>query len=86
MIPMFAIIRIQTPHHRSFRFWFPLFLIWILLLPLFILAMPFFFLACLITWLNPFTALGIFLEIFSSTRGTLIDVSTGQQAIYISIK
>lgn len=85
MIPIIAVVQIRKKGVPNFRLWVPLILIWILLLPIVLLLLPFFFLACLIMWLNPFRALGIFGEIFCALRGTHVDVTDSGQSVSVRI-
>ena len=87
MIPLIADVKYRhSPRGRTYRIWLPLFLIWLLLAPIALLILPFFFLGCLVTWINPFQALGIFAGILSSVRGTKIEVEVPEHYIWVDIR
>ncbi len=87
MIPLIADVKYRRDKRgRTYHLWVPLFLIWLLLAPIALLLLPFFFLGCLITWINPFQAIGIFAEILSSVRGTKIEVDVPGHFIWVDIR
>lgn len=85
MIPMTATVRVQKAGNREWKFWVPLFLAWVLALPLAIIALPFFLIACLIGWINPFRAMGVFFGIFSALAGTEFDLEKDGHTVKVRL-
>lgn len=75
-LPLLAKIEIRHHHHRhrAWNLWFPLFVLWLLCLPIVLVLLPIFFLGCLVTWIDPFRALGIFWEILSALKGMHFEI------------
>lgn len=80
-----------TKRGRLFRFFFPLFLIYVLLLPIYLLVVSVYILLLIIgdTTLSARAYLKIFLNlpsIFSSAKGTQINIDNAETKIMINIK
>ena len=85
MIPNFAIIGIQTPGWRGFRFWLPLFLLWIPLVLLFPLILLVVIGVCIAGKINPWRAIAAFWAISWSLKGMHIQVSSPKTQILVRL-
>lgn len=86
MIPLLATVRIARNGRRTIRLWLPLILLWLLLLPLMLALVP--LLLCLGAWkrINAVGALGAFIRILCSVRGTHIQVENPGASVWVRIR
>jgi hypothetical protein len=85
MTPNIAIVRIENPHWRGIRLWFPLFLLWIpliLLSPLILLVVV---AVCLAERINPWRAIAAFWVLSCSLPGTDVRVTTQGNKVLVRI-
>ena len=85
MIPLIAVIGVQTPYWHMPRIWFPLFLLWIpllLLAPVLLLILA---VACIATGIGFWKSIAVFWGILSSLPGTDVWVSADQNNVVVRI-
>lgn len=85
MIPTVAVIQVENPHRRGFRFWVPLIMLWLPLLilsPLFLLVL---LVVCLLGRVNPWRAITTFWGILWSLPGTHVHVFSHQNQVLVRI-
>jgi hypothetical protein len=82
---MLAIVRIETPHWRTFPIWLPLFLLWI---PLLLLS-PLIFLIvlglCIAGEISPWRAIKTFWDIACSLSGTHVHIRSDGNQVLVKI-
>jgi hypothetical protein len=85
MIPVVAIVGFRRPGGRSFRLWLPLFLIWLLLLPVILLLAPIVIVILAAARAQPFRTLAALWSFISALGGTLIEIDSGEQTLFIQL-
>jgi len=85
MIPLFALVSMQSEQSGGFRLWLPLFLVWLLLLPLAVLLLPVIFIICMVRQVNPLRALGLGWQVFAGLTGTHIEFEECNHSFLIRI-
>ncbi len=71
--------------NREFQFWIPLFLVWLMLLPVILLLLPVFLIACCFGRVDPFVALPSIWRIFTSLRGTHLELARPASSVLVRI-
>lgn len=85
MIPLIAVIGVETPYWHMPRLWIPLILLWIpilLLSPILLLVLA---VACIATGISVWKAIGVFWSILSSLPGTDVRVIADQKNVVVRI-
>jgi hypothetical protein len=85
MIPLWMSIAVCGERRKFFRLWLPLFLFWILLLPFALLALPLLALVWLLFGRSAVAKPFALWQVFSSMRGTLIDIDHPDGSVFIKI-
>ena len=83
--PMFAVVRVETPHWRTFPIWLPLFLLWIPLLLLSPLIFVVVLGVCIAGRINPWRAIRAFWDLTCSLPGTDVQVHTDGNHVVVRI-
>ena len=63
----------------------PIWLIELLLLPLLVLLLPLLLPVCLVAWINPFRAMGLFLLTLGALKGTQIEMEDCHRSVLIHV-
>ncbi len=84
MMAFMAAVEVRR-HNREFQFWVPLFLLWLMLLPLILLLLPVFLIACCLGRVDPFVALSSIWRIFTSLRGTDVELARPASSVLVRI-
>lgn len=88
--PMLMKFAIYEGGKRKINFWIPLFFLYLLLLPLFLIVLPFLIAMGLIAWVfgvgkTPVSLMGWLYELWCATSGTVIEVDSKKDRVFIRI-
>ena len=83
MIPLVAVVSLNSKDRRTFKLWVPLVLVWILLVPLALIFSPIIFIVCLLCRVNPFRMFAVTWQILTALKDTKVEV--GQRTAAVSV-
>ena len=86
MIPMLAVVKVESEDTSPVRLWIPLILVWVLLAPFLILLSPLILIGAAVVGLSPFETVGAIACLIASMAGTRVEVSSPRARVFITVQ
>ena len=85
MIPLFAIVRIETPGADPVRLWLPLILVWILLAPFVLVLLPLLLVAAAVYGMSPFATLAALGGLLAALNDVHVEVQSPDASVLVKL-